>query len=93
MRHATRIRIGVALATGLLGMVGAAHAQVYTAPGQYYYGPNGTRYNPTTGSTHIPGQAVVKPSGIYHYTGNGYYRNPATGNVYNPYTRTYIRRW
>jgi len=58
-------------------------------PGNYHNLGDGTRYNPTTDSLHIPGQAVVKPSGVYLHTRNGYYRNPVTGNVYNPHTGAY----
>ena len=55
-------------------------------------GAGGMRYNNATGAYHIPGQAVIKPSGTYNYIGRGYYQNPVTGNVYNPYTRVYKSR-
>ena len=58
-------------------------------PGSYQQLGGGTRFNTTTGAFHIPGQAVIKPSGVYHHIGNGYYRNSRTGNTYNPYTRVY----
>ncbi len=58
-------------------------------PGQYHRSSSGIGFNPTSGSLHVPGRAVVKPSGVYHAIGNGYYRNPVTGNTYNPTTRSY----
>ena len=61
-------------------------------PGTYQQGIGGTRYNPTTGSTHIPGKAVIKSSGVYRPIGGGYYQNPNTGNVYNPTTGAYKSR-
>ena len=61
-------------------------------PGRYYQtGPN-SLYNPQTGSSYLPGQAVYKPSGVYSPVGNGYYQNPLTGNVYNPTTGAYKTR-
>ena len=58
-------------------------------PGRYYNAGGGMQYNPTTGATYLPGQAVIKPSGVYTPIGGGYYRNPHTGNVYNPATGAY----
>ena len=57
------------------------HTRSYTSgrnmtfrPGGYQNMGNGTRYNPTTRATHIPGVAVIKPSGVYRAVGNtGYY--------------------
>jgi hypothetical protein len=57
-------------------------------PGNYH-GNGFIRQNPTTGSTHVPGLGVAKPSGVYRPMGNGYYRNPNTGNVYNSGTGAY----
>ncbi len=91
MRRTTRFLAALALTTGFLTTGEVAQAQFEFRPGQYYQGPNGARYNPTTGSTHVPNQAVIKPSGVYTPIGNGYYQNPNTGNVYNPYTRSYTR--
>lgn len=62
-------------------------------PGQYHHVAPGIKHNPTTGSTHIPGHAVIKPSGTYRAIGGGYYRDSRTGNVYNPSTKTYLRNW
>jgi len=57
-----------------------------------YQGNGFIRHNPNTGSFHIPGAAVVKPSGVYTPMGNGYYRNQSSGNVYNPTTGAYKSR-
>lgn len=54
---------------------------------------NGPGVNLSTGSVHLPGQAVHKASGSYQAIGGGYYRNSMTGNTYNPYKGTYIRNW
>ena len=62
-------------------------------PGNYQLlGNTGMRFNGQTGALHLPGQAVIKPTGVYHHMGNGYYKNPVTGNTYNPYTRAYKYR-
>ena len=58
-------------------------------PGMYQSMGNGTGYNPATRSTHIPGVAVIKPSGVYRPIGGGYYQNPRTGNIHNPRTGIY----
>lgn len=71
----------------------------YTEGKQLSFRPNNynnfgvVRHNSTTGSLHIPGAAVIKPSGVYSPMGNGYYRNQSTGNVYNPTTGAYKSRW
>lgn len=62
-------------------------------PGSYNnIGNTSMRFNSRTNALHLPGQAVIKPTGVYHHIGNGYYRNPSTGNTYNPYTRAYKYR-
>jgi hypothetical protein len=68
-------------------------SQVEQRPGGYVRGVGGTGFNPVTGSVHIPGQAVIKSSGVYQPIGGGYYKNPVTGNTYNPGTGTYLRNW
>lgn len=67
--------------------------QVEQRPGGYIRNGWGTGVNPVTGSVHLPGQAVLKPSGTYRAIGGGYYQNPVTGNTYNPGTGTYLRNW
>lgn len=71
-------------------------ASVEVRPGGYVPVP-GTAgrvgHNPVTGSTYIPGQAVIKPSGVYRPVAPGVYKNPWTGNAYIPSNGVYIRRW
>ena len=64
-------------------------ATTFSHSGGYQQLGPGLRYNAYTGSTHIQGVAVHRPTGTYHHVGNGYYRNWTNGNVYNPQTGSY----
>jgi hypothetical protein len=70
--------------------------QVQVRPGGYVpaFGTFGrVGVNPITGARYIPGNAVIKQSGVYRPVAPGVYANPWTGNTYIPSSGLYLRRW